>query len=419
MGSSAKWTDRFHHAAKDGNLDILQTANNKDLNQQDEDGMTPTNYAALYGNLAALRVITGRGGKPNKCDYLGNTPLHSAAARGHLDCVSFLINFGCNVFAMDNDRHTAMDVASLHGRLDIVRLLDDACARQLRSHPDTARKEQENAVLEADKRKKEFDKRQRLLQKKMEKQQTAEIPSAAPKNKGLYKTIKNLIPLSSSKENNRRVTTTDSGKKALVNDRQQTVYVERGDTVSVLTVGTEDSGFYGETDRPPATGQFPLNGFGGMNRAIFQKPRPINTESLYNLTSRVRRDTEAIQEDEEDGPRPGSVSVGSVGSAGSFAHRNKPQDSDGGMEFSGDEDDEEDSDEVNELQLFLAGNNLNNYYPLLQKEKVDSVANLEMVSESELEKIGFPLGPRKRLIQAILKRKLDLEAPPDITEARL
>ena len=61
MNSSSAKDDRFHRAAKDGNLDLLAKANRKDANSCDEDGMTPTLWAAHYGNLAALRKIIERG----------------------------------------------------------------------------------------------------------------------------------------------------------------------------------------------------------------------------------------------------------------------------------------------------------------------------------------------------------------------
>ncbi|GIY56849.1 usher syndrome type-1G protein [Caerostris darwini] len=56
--------DRFHRAARDGFLDLLRDATRKDCNSADEDGMTPTLWAAYYGNLDALRLIVGRGGEP-------------------------------------------------------------------------------------------------------------------------------------------------------------------------------------------------------------------------------------------------------------------------------------------------------------------------------------------------------------------
>lgn len=53
--------ERYHRAARDGNLDILREASRKDCNKLDEDGMTPTAWAAYHGNLQALRMIIGRG----------------------------------------------------------------------------------------------------------------------------------------------------------------------------------------------------------------------------------------------------------------------------------------------------------------------------------------------------------------------
>ena len=54
-------TEIFHKAARDGFLDLLREATRKDCNKPDEDGMTPTSWAAYYGNLEALRLIVCRG----------------------------------------------------------------------------------------------------------------------------------------------------------------------------------------------------------------------------------------------------------------------------------------------------------------------------------------------------------------------
>lgn len=53
--------DKYHKAARDGNLAALREATRKDLNAPDEDGMTPTLWAAYHGNLEALRLIVARG----------------------------------------------------------------------------------------------------------------------------------------------------------------------------------------------------------------------------------------------------------------------------------------------------------------------------------------------------------------------
>ena len=48
-------------AARDGYLEALKEATRKDCNSKDEDGMTPTLWAAFEGNLEALRLLVGRG----------------------------------------------------------------------------------------------------------------------------------------------------------------------------------------------------------------------------------------------------------------------------------------------------------------------------------------------------------------------
>ena len=53
--------DKYHQAARDGNQDILREATRKDSNSPDEDGFTPTLWAAYCGHLDVLRLLVGRG----------------------------------------------------------------------------------------------------------------------------------------------------------------------------------------------------------------------------------------------------------------------------------------------------------------------------------------------------------------------
>lgn len=59
--------DKYHKAARDGYLAALKEATRKDLNAPDEDGMTPTLWAAYHGNLEALRLIVARGWVARNC----------------------------------------------------------------------------------------------------------------------------------------------------------------------------------------------------------------------------------------------------------------------------------------------------------------------------------------------------------------
>ncbi|KAJ8013501.1 hypothetical protein DPEC_G00030440 [Dallia pectoralis] len=161
-------TDRFHRAARDGYLDLLREATRKELNAPDEDGMTPTLWAAYHGNLEALRVIVGRGGDPDRCDIWGNTPLHLASANGHHNCLSFLVSFGANVWCLDNDYHTPLDMAATKNHMDCVRYLDSIAAKQTTINPKLVSKLKDRAFHLAEKRIKDCVKMQQKHHQRME-----------------------------------------------------------------------------------------------------------------------------------------------------------------------------------------------------------------------------------------------------------
>uniref|UniRef100_A0A4W5QZF2 USH1 protein network component sans n=1 Tax=Hucho hucho TaxID=62062 RepID=A0A4W5QZF2_9TELE len=160
--------DKYHRAARDGYLDLLREATRKELNAPDEDGMTPTLWAAYHGNLDALRLIVGRGGDPDKCDIWGNTPLHLAAGNGHHHCLSFLVSFGANVWCLDNDYHTPLDMAATKSHMDCVRYLDSIAAKQSALNPKLVSKLKDRAFRTAERRIKDCVKMQQKHHQRME-----------------------------------------------------------------------------------------------------------------------------------------------------------------------------------------------------------------------------------------------------------
>lgn len=129
--SSYLASTRYHRAAVDGFVDMLCDARKRQTNEANDVGLTPVHLAALSGQLEALRILVGRGGKPEKCSALdGSTALHLAACRNHLNCVSFLVNFGVNVWLLDDNLHTAKDVATMHNAAEVLDFLDAVIARQ-------------------------------------------------------------------------------------------------------------------------------------------------------------------------------------------------------------------------------------------------------------------------------------------------
>ncbi|KAJ8956702.1 hypothetical protein NQ318_014057 [Aromia moschata] len=145
----------IYRAAKDGLLEVLKEATKRDCNCRDEQGMTPTLYAAFHGNLDALRLLCGEGayiGDPDKADLFGNTALHLAAAQGHKHIVTFLINFGANIYSTDVDGRTAQELAGINSRDDILRFIDGIHAKLEASDKKKAKALQEKAKEDAKKR---------------------------------------------------------------------------------------------------------------------------------------------------------------------------------------------------------------------------------------------------------------------------
>ena len=115
-------------------------------------------------------------GNPDASDLTGNTALHLATIHGHIDCVSFLINFGSNLWSLNNDYQTAKDVtvrAHCDSRKaqELLILLDESMARALMMNPKLVAKQQEKALIEAEKRMKQFEKIHKKSLKKAEKEE--------------------------------------------------------------------------------------------------------------------------------------------------------------------------------------------------------------------------------------------------------
>ncbi|GAU89128.1 hypothetical protein RvY_01716 [Ramazzottius varieornatus] len=420
MSSKAEWHERFHQAAKDGNMELLSKANRKDANLRDEDGMTPTLWAAYYGNLAALRKVIERGGNPDKCDHLGNTALHCAASRGHFNCVSYLINFGCNLWAMDNSHRSAMDLASLHDRQDIVKLLDQARANERHKNAKNARKLQEAAVLDADARIKEFEKRQRKLHDKMRTGSSSNYMSQsapAPRTEPSTSTSASgkTDPVFAPQVPPRPVLSSTGGQALLLPRAQSATRKTHpsgwrpDDAISLAPSDMtfrSDSG-YGDDDIH-SPGQFPIrSGLPGFTRAFLPKMQPLQAENLYSLSmdGTTRR---VLSQDltEEDDRYPGPSSSSRQAASGWRQY-----------DLTDEESEEEGNDQ--DLKMFLTGNGLGKLYPLFQKKEIDDVQTLLLLSETDLEKVGIELGSRKRLMQAVLRYRVDLDTVAEITDSRL
>ena len=105
----------LREAIRSGDMDALQTeiTASDDLDQRDEMGITPLNWAALTDNLDALRMLLESGADVDATNDDGGTPLHAASFLGRIRIVEALLEADANTRLRNRDGGTALDGASL------------------------------------------------------------------------------------------------------------------------------------------------------------------------------------------------------------------------------------------------------------------------------------------------------------------
>uniref|UniRef100_A0A8C8ZYG1 Ankyrin repeat and sterile alpha motif domain containing 4B n=1 Tax=Prolemur simus TaxID=1328070 RepID=A0A8C8ZYG1_PROSS len=408
---------RYHQAASDSYLELLKEATKRDLNLSDEDGMTPTLLAAYHGNLEALEIICSRGGDPDRCDIWGNTPLHYAASNGHAHCISFLVNFGANIFALDNDLRSPLDAAASREQNECVALLDKAATTQNIMNPRKVTRLKEQAEKNARRQIKECERLQEKHQNKMARTTSKEESGTLSSSKGtvssssfsnaslssafgsLSKGIKDTfkIKLKKSKDTAEQV-----GKEGRSGQRNvMEVFREEeedsfsGDFKEKLQFSAEeDGGMQHESilKRP------------GLGNIVFQRNRVLSPEDIsdskmelgFKMPSELlqRQGAEADEGGEENG-----------------LEDDLPWDE-------GEVDWEEDVVDATPLEVFLQSQHLEEFLPIFRREQIDLEALL-LCSDEDLQSIQMQLGPRKKVLNAINRRKQVLQQPGHLVDTSL
>ncbi|XP_054155102.1 ankyrin repeat and SAM domain-containing protein 4B-like [Oppia nitens] len=527
---SLAMNERFKRAARDGYLNVLQEATRKDCNAGDEDGITPTLWAAFAGNLDALRTLVGRGGDPGKCDHLGSTALHMSSANGHLNCVSFLVSFGVNLWSLDNDYHTAKDVAAINHHEDVIQFLDNVIAKQSALNTKVVQKMKEKSIIEAEKRIKAYQKLQKKATKRAEKEEkmlekqrkkiievidskhkTANLSVITQPNQSII-TRKDSRPQQNNSSlkfsdivKNQSNGTTNKIKILSAVSRRVQQKKLNADSISaanefkvrdvsgddctrsvrsltgirrdsqILYVPKFDTHSNYETNYVNNNRIHMKDVFNGqqIQRIVINSTSNLNVNSMQEYETLEERKTklyrtisepdflnnfEDIQtiidrktpessifvrpgfgsvsfrgkftpetlfskhlSDESNGRKESDISsvsyADSIGSAGSLAHRNELE---LGLNQVWDEDEDIDHNvsKTIPILLFLYAHGLKDYLPLFLTEKIDLEA-LILLNEDDFISLGIPLGPRRKILKAIDRRKQVMANPGAIRDTRL
>ncbi|XP_007891826.1 ankyrin repeat and SAM domain-containing protein 4B [Callorhinchus milii] len=432
-------SERYHKAARDGYLALLKEATRKDLNTPDGDGMTPTLWAAYHGQVEALQLICSRGGEPNVCDIWGNTPLHHAATNGHLHVVTFLINFGANIWALDNDFHSAMDAAAAKDRMECVRLLDTAATKQNITHPKQVARLKEKARKDAEKQIKECERLKKKHENRRNKKYTREMEASSSGSGPMHgETVSSLSHHFSKVSTSQRSGTAPSFMKGSLQKKlkkkEGKATAERQLGKDVIFVSHEGSNglrtnvidVFGEeenraSERSDEAREFEDGDHFG-HESLFKRAGLGNMLFRRNFTLGMGIEEEMSTENE-------------IEDAGSRL-RNELLKSDWGLKMAEnledvDEDLEEelpwneediglDDDEpgTTPLEAFLASQNMMEFIPFLAREQID-LDSLMLCSDDDLRGIRLPLGPRKKLLSAVEKRKMIIKNPQKLIDTVL
>lgn len=378
-------------------------------------------------------------GDPNRSDIWGNTPLHHAAANGHMHILSFLVNFGANLFALDNESHTAMDVAASRDRMDCVRFLDAAASQQTNQNPKKVANLKKEAVKEAEKRAKLCEKVKKKHQSKMDKMQRGASNTGSVAEANMASSFSN------------------SGNITSINEQfSQLIAVEKSGSVTARVKGTLQKKL-GKKDKGT------LQRSGGDGNVIFlkqdsgasEKPEFLEVFSEQD-ESMLDKDVMADFEDDDGYEEPGHVkqSIFNRPGLGGLTFMKKmgmdsedvprgnnenlgylvqnelfeAEDNAAGFEGSGDADlpwyqedlglDDDEDEETSPLDVFLSTISLPQFALAFNKEHLDLEA-LMLCTDEDLKGIRIQLGPRKKILEAVARRKNALETPGIIKDSCL
>ena len=117
----------LHFAAQYGHLHMIEMLSGQgfNVNIDDDEGLTPLHYAAACGHLESVHTLLRLGGRKSMTKVAVNagTPLHLAVEGGHKDIVSLLLNEGCPINVVDSKGRSVLHYAAECGQIHMIEML--------------------------------------------------------------------------------------------------------------------------------------------------------------------------------------------------------------------------------------------------------------------------------------------------------
>ena len=359
-------------------------------------------------------------GDPNKTNNDGMTPVHLAASAGQLSSLVFLTNFGANIYAVDDNGNNPLQEASNRGRIECIRHLEHLISHQMTVDRNRVEKIQMKAKREAERRVREKSRvRQRLdreWEKKVEKQRrSAMVAEVKLKKKGKlsqhdfkqYKKDTDSISVSESDSSERKKTFSEligirsDGESTDYSSPRSKVTSPDEMDISLMSFNT-DPGNY----QMKVNGHAKPNGLNYTSRIsediIFEKRETTDLEMTYPFikkheSAHAPNGTANGKAPRANGTKPAETNnnrrLGASLNLPSRPHVRRRQTAS-----------EPANTPLATLATFLHSVELEEFREIFIKEKIDLRA-VTLCSESDLKEIGLPLGPRKKILDAVKKRQ--------------
>ena len=357
-------------------------------------------------------------GNPDKPNNDGMTSLHLAASSGQLPCLVFLTNFGANIYAIDDNGNSPVQEASNRGRMDCIRHLENIITHQITVDKNRVEKLQAKAKRDAEYRVREKARVRRKLdrewEKKVEKQRRAAMAAEVRlKRKGKlsqhefsqYKKETDSLGSESDSIDRKKLFSELIGIRS---DTESTDYSSpRSKTTSPdeltfsLTSFNTDPGNYVMM----GNGNAKTNGYvSKISEDIAFGKRENELESTYPF---IKKNGHAKTNGVLNGSTPranGRLSASGNGRFGNITSRSNMRRRPGHHDPA--------QAHFSTLATFLNSLALDEFRELFAREKIDLRA-VTLCNESDLKEIGLPLGPRKKILDAIKKRGEAVTNPED------
>lgn len=302
---------------------------------------------------------------------------------GRISVVTFLVSFGCNIWALTNDLRNAFQLAKENEHHQIADMLDDVYNEQSAKNQSEVLRKRKTAIKEAEARNKKIEKQwKKTLKKERKENKKYSIPNGDgtdPKHPPSRKGSSSGAPPGRKTSGYPTVLVGTQGRSSQsVRDRDPNI-----------SYGPASELYDNHTGQAPPTadqqrsGEFKSNTFKNtaMSLMQFAKSTTDDDEVLDGYLSTFGKNP-------SEGLKNGLPKI-STGLATEFV--------------------DEVGDEVSSpLELFLAVNDLSDYLMFFVDEDVD-LTSLMMLTEQEItEQLSLPLGPRKKLLQAMRNREMAL-----------